>query len=41
MRNLTHPLIVHKDHVSAVMDLDYSPTGKGLVNFIRLLNLLN
>lgn len=32
MRNLTHPLIVHKDHVSAVMDLDYSPTGKEFVS---------
>ncbi|XP_077287370.1 DDB1- and CUL4-associated factor 13 [Arctopsyche grandis] len=26
-RQLKHPLNVHKDHVSAVIDVDYSPTG--------------
>lgn len=32
MRNLTRPLIVHKDHVSAVIDVDYAPTGKEFVS---------
>ena len=31
MRNLDHALNVHKDHVSAVMDLSFSPTGKEFV----------
>ena len=32
MRNLTLPLSMHKDHVSAVIDVDYSPTGKEFVS---------
>jgi DDB1- and CUL4-associated factor 13 len=31
MRNLTHALSVAKDHVSAVLDIDYSPTGEEFV----------
>ncbi|KAK9366340.1 WD40-repeat-containing domain protein [Lipomyces kononenkoae] len=31
MRNLTRSLNVYKDHVSAVMDVDFSPTGQELV----------
>ncbi|CAG2103313.1 unnamed protein product, partial [Medioppia subpectinata] len=32
MRNLKAALQVHKDHVSAVIDVDYSPTGKEIVS---------
>lgn len=32
MRNLNEPLNIHRDHVSAVIDVDYSPTGKELVS---------
>jgi WD repeat and SOF domain-containing protein 1 len=31
MRNLRVPIQVHKDHVSAVIAIDYSPTGKEFV----------
>lgn len=31
-RFLKNPINVHKDHVAAVIDLDYSPTGKELVS---------
>ncbi|XP_048882434.1 DDB1- and CUL4-associated factor 13 [Brienomyrus brachyistius] len=31
MRRLDTPVMVHKDHVSAVLDLDYSPTGREFV----------
>ena len=31
MRRLKVPLNIYKDHVSAVIDLDYSPTGKEFV----------
>ncbi|XP_018319306.1 DDB1- and CUL4-associated factor 13 [Agrilus planipennis] len=31
-RNLRRPINVHMDHVSAVIDLDYSPTGKEFVS---------
>ncbi|CAI5968551.1 unnamed protein product [Closterium sp. NIES-65] len=31
MRNLSTASLVHKDHVSAVMDIDYSPTGREFV----------
>ncbi|KAK3087429.1 hypothetical protein FSP39_005840 [Pinctada imbricata] len=31
MRNLSLPINVHMDHTSAVMDVDYSPTGKEFV----------
>eukprot|EP01135_Chromosphaera_perkinsii_P000562 Nk52_evm24s123 gene=Nk52_evmTU24s123 len=32
MRKLDRALNVHKDHVSAVMDVDYSPTGREFVS---------
>lgn len=32
MRFLDKPLMVHMDHVSAVLDVDYSPTGKEFVS---------
>lgn len=32
MRNLQTALYVHKDHVSAVLDVDYSPTGREFVS---------
>uniref|UniRef100_A0A8C2SNP6 DDB1- and CUL4-associated factor 13 n=1 Tax=Coturnix japonica TaxID=93934 RepID=A0A8C2SNP6_COTJA len=32
MRFLTSPVMVHMDHVSAVLDVDYSPTGKEFVS---------
>ncbi|RHY08759.1 hypothetical protein DYB37_008910 [Aphanomyces astaci] len=32
MRNLDRALMIHKDHVSAVMDIAYSPTGKEFVS---------
>lgn len=32
MRNLSMPLNIHMDHVSAVMDVDYSPTGREFVS---------
>lgn len=32
MRNLNLPLNIHQDHVSAVIDVDYSPTGKEFVS---------
>ncbi|KAG1671946.1 DDB1- and CUL4-associated factor 13 [Nymphon striatum] len=32
MRKLSTPVNIHKDHVSAVIDVDYSPTGKELVS---------
>ena len=28
MRKLDHSICVHKDHVSAVLSVDYSPTGR-------------
>jgi DDB1- and CUL4-associated factor 13 len=28
MRKLDRPLNVHMDHVAAVIDVDYSPTGR-------------
>lgn len=31
MRKLDHASCIHKDHVSAVMSLDYAPTGKEFV----------
>lgn len=31
MRRLKTPRSIHKDHVSAVIDVDYSPTGKEFV----------
>ncbi|XP_043208786.1 DDB1- and CUL4-associated factor 13-like [Amphibalanus amphitrite] len=32
MRRLQRPLLIHKDHVSAVIDVDYSPTGREFVS---------
>nr|CAG4638403.1 EOG090X04WU [Cyclestheria hislopi] len=32
MRRLDFPLNMHKDHISAVIDVDYSPTGKEIVS---------
>ncbi|KAI1305206.1 DDB1- and CUL4-associated factor 13 [Halotydeus destructor] len=32
MRKLSVPIQIHKDHVSAVIDVDYSPTGKEFVS---------
>lgn len=32
MRYLESPVTVHMDHVSAVLDVDYSPTGKEFVS---------
>lgn len=32
MRALDTPVMVHLDHVSAVLDVDYSPTGKEFVS---------
>jgi len=32
MRKLAHALMVHKDHVGAVMDVAYSPTGREFVS---------
>lgn len=32
MRNLSKPLVLHKDHTAAVIALDYSPTGQEIVS---------
>eukprot|EP00981_Chlorochromonas_danica_P000773 scaffold183_cov174-Ochromonas_danica.AAC.6 len=32
MRKLDHALMIHKDHVGAVMDVAYSPTGREFVS---------
>ena len=32
MRNLERALMIHKDHVSAVMDVAFSPTGREFVS---------
>ncbi|KAL8607232.1 DDB1- and CUL4-associated factor 13 [Nucella lapillus] len=32
MRNLSMPLNMHRDHTAAVMDVDYSPTGREFVS---------
>ncbi|KAL0171425.1 hypothetical protein M9458_031736, partial [Cirrhinus mrigala] len=32
IRHLDVPVTVHMDHVSAVLDVDYSPTGKEFVS---------
>ena len=36
MRRLDRCLMVHKDHVGAVMDVSYSPTGKEFVRGAQL-----
>ena len=28
MRKLDQPKMIHKDHLSAILDIDFSPTGK-------------
>jgi hypothetical protein len=33
MRKLDRPLNVHMDHVAAVIDVDYSPTGRNCFHF--------
>lgn len=32
MRKLEKPVTVHMDHISAVLDVDYSPTGEEFVS---------
>ena len=32
MRRLDMPINIHMDHVSAVLDVDYSPTGREFVS---------
>ncbi|ESO12324.1 hypothetical protein HELRODRAFT_63203 [Helobdella robusta] len=32
MRKMNVPVVIHKDHISAVMDLDFSPTGEEFVS---------
>lgn len=43
MRNLTAPTNVHMDHVSAVLDVDFSPTGREFVSgsFDRTLRIFH
>lgn len=43
MRNMTKSMNVYKDHVSAVLDVDYSPTGKELVSgsFDKTIRIFN
>lgn len=43
MRNLTTPRMIHKDHVSAVMDVAYSPTGREFVSggYDRTIRIFN
>ncbi|CAK4610765.1 hypothetical protein LEN26_016201 [Aphanomyces euteiches] len=43
MRNLDRALMIHKDHVSAVMDVAYSPTGKEFVSgsYDRTIRIFN
>ncbi|KDO35683.1 hypothetical protein SPRG_18842 [Saprolegnia parasitica CBS 223.65] len=43
MRNLDRALMVHKDHVSAVMDVSYSPTGREFVSgsYDRTIRIFN
>lgn len=31
MRNMKEAKFIHKDHIGAIMDLDYAPTGKEFV----------
>jgi len=40
MRKLKTALNVHKDHVSAVLDVDYSPTGREFVSGSYVLHFL-
>uniref|UniRef100_K3WUS7 Sof1-like protein domain-containing protein n=1 Tax=Globisporangium ultimum (strain ATCC 200006 / CBS 805.95 / DAOM BR144) TaxID=431595 RepID=K3WUS7_GLOUD len=43
MRRMKRALMVHKDHVSAVMDVSYSPTGKEFVSgsYDRTIRIFN
>jgi DDB1- and CUL4-associated factor 13 len=43
MRNLDKALMVHKDHVSAVMDVAFSPTGREFVSgsYDRTIRIFN
>jgi WD repeat and SOF domain-containing protein 1 len=43
MRNMTKALMVHKDHVSAVMDVAFSPSGREFVSgsYDRTVRLFN
>lgn len=43
MRNLATPRMIHKDHVSAVMDVAYSPTGREFVSgsYDRTIRIFN
>lgn len=43
MRNLDKALMIHKDHVSAVMDVSFSPTGREFVSgsYDRTLRIFN
>ena len=43
MRNLEKALLVHKDHVSAVMDIAFSPTGREFASagYDRMLRIFN
>jgi WD repeat and SOF domain-containing protein 1 len=43
MRKLQRALLVHKDHVSAVMDISYSPTGREFVSgsYDRTIRIFN
>jgi WD repeat and SOF domain-containing protein 1 len=43
MRNLDRALMVHKDHVSAVMDVAFSPTGREFASggYDRMLRIFN
>lgn len=43
MRNLEKALMIHKDHISAVMDVSFSPTGKEFVSagYDRMIRLFN
>lgn len=31
MRKLDEPKMIHKDHLSAILDIDFAPTGKEFV----------
>ncbi len=31
MRKLDKALFIHKDHIGAIMDIDFAPTGKEFV----------
>lgn len=43
MRKLDMPKMIHKDHLSAVLDVDFSPTGKEFVtaSFDKTIRIFN